>query len=738
MHQAISSTTLALLLSAGGSLGLGLPGVETKVTPAAQGQIANTASRKPVTGQADIAEPELVDWSVIGFATGRVKAQLEIERVFALNISSSRFQAHLAALTREPHVAGTEANRKVAEYLKRTMTAAGLEVQSYPYDLYMPRADSATSRVEIVRPKRELLNQQEDIYDQDPFSSHPANRPGWNAYSGNGDVTGEVVYVNYGRREDFQHLATSGVDLTGRVALARYGGNFRGYKAKYAEEAGAAALLIFSDPADGGYTQGLVYPEGKNLNDSTVQRGSILTLEWTGDPLTPFEPAWATDHPSETAERLDPKTVALPRIPVTPLPHSSAERILAQMTGVAAPRDWQGGLPLPYRLTGGAHLHVRVQAHQDRELLRVANIVGTVRGSKYPEEWILLGSHYDAWGFGALDPNGGTAMLLTLAEALGDLVQAGKRPLRSILIAHWDAEEFGILGSAEWVEQMRTELTAKAVAYINADGAITGSNFSVSSAPALKAFLRETSKSVPHPDGGTIHSHWVGVDGSSAEPFGDLGGGSDHVGFASHIGIPSAMIGFSGSAPVYHSAYDTYSWFERYADPEWKLGPALAHLDGLVALRLANADLIPFDFESFAEDSSRHLAVTERLAGTSFRNARVKLGRLLGSASRLNKVRRRALESATAEGRDFRSPNAALLQAERQFVVERGLPFGAWYRSLFASPDPTSGYAPWMFPGLRWAAEQRDQDLLEEWEQIYADALNKMGKTADRIAQLLR
>ena len=692
-----------------------------------------------VAQEATITVPELeIEWSELGFSRARVKEQLATEKTFVEAIQKRGFEEHLRALTQEPHIAGTEANERVAQYIRRSMSDAGLEVQSYPYDLYMPRSDTATNSVEIVRPKRELLNQQEDIVDLDPSSKHPANRPGWNAYSGSGDVTGEVVYANYGRQEDFERLEELGIELEDKIVLARYGGNFRGYKAKYAEQAGAAGLIIFSDPADGGYTQGLVYPEGKNLNGSTVQRGSILTLDWTGDPLTPFEPAWPQDHPTKTANRRDPSTVALPKIPVTPLPHASALRIFEHMTGPATPRDWQGGLPLAYRLTGGDHLKVRVRVHQDRELIRVANVVGSVRGSRYPEEWIILGSHFDAWGFGALDPNGGTAMLLTLADALGELVRNGKRPLRTIMIAHWDAEEFGILGSAEWVEEMRTDLDAKAVAYINADGAITGSQFSVSAAPALKGFLRETAKAVAHPSGGTIHSNWVGAAGNSSEPFSDLGGGSDHVGFAAHIGIPSAMVGFSGAAPVYHSIYDSFSWFERFADPEWQFGPTLTEFDGLVALRLANADLLPFDFEAFAEDSSRHLAVTERLAGTSFRNARIQLRSLLNAAGRVEKVKRRALESSTAVGRSFAAANAELIRVERRFVIDEGLPFGAWYRSLFASPDPTSGYAPWMYPGLRWAAEQDQLELLEQWEEIYADALKEIAGAADRIAQQLR
>ena len=676
-----------------------------------------------------------VEWSEIGFAASQVASQLEVESLLLDTISKDGFRTHLEQLTKEPHVAGTPANRRVASYLVESMSKAGLEVQRYPYDVYLPLADQATSRVEIVRPRRELLNQQEDILDGDRFSSHDALGPGWNAFSATGEATGQVVYANYGRREDFEHLRRQGVDVEGKIVLARYGGNFRGYKAKFAEEAGAAGLLIYSDPADGGYTQGLEYPEGRQLNDSTVQRGSILALSWRGDALTPFEPALPRDGASQV-QRKDPSEVALPGIPVTPLPHRSAQRILSQMTGPAVPRDWQGGLALPYRIEGGPDLTVRVAVHQPKDLIRIENVIGVVRGRELPEEWVIFGSHYDAWGYGALDPNGGTAMLLTLADALGELVRKGHRPRRSILIAHWDAEEFGVIGSGEWVEQMSRELDAKTVAYINADGAVTGPRFSASSSPSLKAVIRETTKSLRLPDGTSIHDNWTGMDGG--EPFGDLGGGSDHVGFYCHLGIPSAMVGFSGPAPVYHSNYDNLAWFERFADPDWTVGTTLTQLDGILALRLANANLLPYDFSSLAEDASRHLAVTERISGRSLRRARVRLAKLVNSADRLDKVRRRALVSATAAERDFAEANAELLRAERLLIHNEGLPFGTWYRSLFASPDPFSGYAPWMFPGLRWAAEEGSEEDLERWQDVYAEALQQLSSAADRIAQALR
>ena len=432
-----------------------------------------------------------------GYSSTSWEKQLKTEALFFEHQNSKSFKNHLRELTVRPHVVGSKENKKVQEYISKVMQDAGLSVKNYPYDVYLPK-EPGYSLIEIVTPKRKVLNQKEDVILNDPFSRDSLLWKGWNAFSGSGDVTAEVVYANYGRKEDFEKLKELGIEVEGKIVLARYGGNFRGFKAKFAELNGAKGLLIFTDPKDSGFTKGLVYPEGPYYNNSTIQRGSLLTTDFTGDPLTPFEPALPLDG-KRKIKRLSPKDAQLHSIPVTPIAYGEAEKILEQMKGKPVPQDWQGGLGFTYRLDGGKDLIVRLKVDQKIDFVRATNVVGMIKGSDAPNEWIILGSHYDAWGFGATDPNSGTAMLLNLSETLGKLLKEGDRPKRSILIAHWDAEEHGVIGSSEWVEQMREELNAKAIVYMNFDGGVSGKNFGASSAPTLKKLLLEVSKKIQYP-----------------------------------------------------------------------------------------------------------------------------------------------------------------------------------------------------------------------------------------------
>jgi N-acetylated-alpha-linked acidic dipeptidase len=649
-----------------------------------------------------------------------------------------QYKRHHEMLTREPHVAGSPASFRVVEYLEQAMRASGLKVERFEYDVYLPHHVSAD--VALVTPVRMPLNNQENILAEDRFTADPALGSGWNAFSGSGDVTGEVVFAHHGRKEDFETLAKLGVDVKGKVVVARYGGNFRGYKAKYAEEAGAIGLIIYTDPADGGYVSGPVYPEGRFANDSTVQRGSLLTLDYTGDPLTPFEPAYTADS-GKPVKRLDPSEVAFHSIPVVPLPYGSAKEILGRMTGEPVPAGWQGGLPFTYRLTGPPELTVRVRVEQPRKLTRVANVVGTIEGRDFPDEWVIFGSHHDAWGFGATDPNSGTAMLLTLADALGAL-DGDCRPRRTIKIAHWDAEEFFIMGSAEWVEEFRDELHEKAVAYINGDSAVTGPNFGGSSSPSLKRLMVDAARAVTHPDtGAPVYAQWEArLPAGTAPDFGNLGGGSDHVPFYSHVGIPSAGPGMSGSTPIYHSNYDTRAWFERFGDSASTYGPTLARLNGIVALRLAGRDIIPFDLPRYATDLERHVGDLERVA-----TQRGRKGAFAALRAELRPLRAAAEAFTAAAARGAaRTPaalarvNARLIQVERALVHEGGLPFGAWNRSVYAAPDPWSGYAAWMLPGLRYQIETGTDAQVAEWEQIYVTRLRALTAAIQAATAELR
>ncbi|MDA8644654.1 M28 family peptidase, partial [Flavobacteriaceae bacterium] len=632
----------------------------------------------------------------------RWKNQLQIEEDFLKQINSTSFKTHLKKLTERPHVVGSEANAEVQRYMSEVMQQAGFEVTQYPYDLYLPN-QPGSSLIEIVTPSRAVLNQKEDVIPDDPFSADPELWKGWNAFSGSGDITAEVVYANYGRKEDFEKLKELGVDVKGKIVLARYGGNFRGFKAKFAEANGAAGLIIFTDPKDSGYTKGLVYPEGPYYNKSTIQRGSLLTTDFTGDPLTPFEPALPLDG-KKKIKRLDPKQAQLHTIPVTPIAYGEAEKILGQMEGKAVPQSWQGGLPFTYRLEGGSSLTVRLKVDQKINFVRAANVVGMLKGSEAPDEWIILGCHFDAWGFGATDPNSGTAMLLSLSETLGELKKQGYAPKRSILIGHWDAEEHGVIGSSEWVEQMRDQLHAKGVVYMNFDGGVSGKNFGASAAPSLKKLLIETSKMVNYPyTDQSLFEFWK-KDTQNEPSIGNLGGGSDHIAFYMHAGVPS-LSGGAGGPNLYHSNYDSFQFYEQFVDPEFQMGPMVEHMAGLMALRMANAELIPYNLNRYAADLELHFTnAINKIKGydqnfEGFNSSTAAIRSLEATSKMLTTQLHSFLGEGKISKKDLRALNQQLIALEKSFLSEQGMYFGKWYKSLYASSDPFSGYAAWILPG---------------------------------------
>jgi len=672
-----------------------------------------------------------------GFNRQSVSTQQQYEQRFLDGVDFNRFKVHLTKLTEEPHVAGSAANERVKDYMVQTMKAAGWSTEVFPYDVYMSK-EPGQSAVEIVTPIRKPLNQKEFILEEDPYSDHPDLWKGWNAYSGSGDVTAEVVYANYGTKADFEKLKELGIDVKGKVVIARYGGNFRGYKAKFAEENGAAALLIYTDPRDSGYGRGLVYPEGINYNESAIQRGSLLTENFTGDPLTPFEPALPRDG-KKKVKRLDPSETTLHTIPVNPLPYGSAKEIMELMKGdKAVPNAWQGGLPFPYRLEGGKDLKVRVMVDQKRDFVRVHNVIGTLKGTERPDEWVILGCHYDAWGHGATDPNSGTAMLLSLTETLGKL-EGG--PKRSILIGHWDAEEHGVIGSTEWVEQMRDELKAKAVAYINLDAAVSGRNFGASSSPTLKQLIIEASKQVQFPDSSkTVFEVWAGQKEEPA--IGNLGGGSDHIAFYMHVGIPSVS-GGTGGPTLYHTNYDNMHFYEKFVDPTFKMGGAVEQLIGLMTIRLANAEVIPYDVPRYAADLNLHFSNVEKeVKGfhsgfQGFEKTRTALNTLKESSDSYHDKLSSQLENGSLSNKKLQEINQKLIELEKSFIDPKGMYFGSWYRSLYASTDPYSGYASWMLPGIMYEIENKSTERLAEWDDRYSTAITELNRKVTELNSML-
>ncbi|AQG77914.1 M28 family peptidase [Spirosoma montaniterrae] len=691
--------------------------------------------------------------NLTGFVPARQDAQVKLETEFKKQQSSAAFKAHLIKLSSVPHITGSKENEQVRDYIAETMRKAGWQVDIYPHDVLLPKGPGEIA-VELVEPVRMPINIKEFIFKDDKYASDPRLTPGYNAWSGSGDVTAEVVYANYGRKEDFEQLKNMGVSVAGKIVLARYGGNFRGYKAQFAQAAGAVGVIIFTDPQDSGYMRGLTFPEGPFYSESIIQRGSLLTVPYTGDPLTPGEAALPMDA-KNTPKRLAEKDVALHKIPVTPLPYGSAVEILKRMNGAkSVPTGWQGGLPFTYRLEGSPSLRVRLMVKQERAIQRIYQVVGTLTGSEFPDEWIIAGCHYDAWSFGATDPNSGTAMLLSLTESLGKLAKAGQRPRRTIKVAHWDAEEPGVIGSAEWSEQFRDELTQKAVAYMNYDAAVSGRTFGASASPSMKRLIIEATQAVQYPDSNkTVYQHWMAqkaagnptrVTGSSApavqsgEPtIGNLGGGSDHIGPYMHVGIPALSAGMEGPT-LYHSQYDDLYFYDKFADPTYKMGPMMEQIVGTMTLRLANADLVPYDPTRYPTDLAVHLKAAEKkiqeyAPSYSIQPLLDAVADLKKNADACENARQNYLKSGRTDR--LAELNRELRLLERAFIDPKGNAFGSWYRSLYASSDPNSGYASWMLPGLLYEASLKSTANLPDLEARYKKAITTLSEKLMALSQ---
>ena len=416
------------------------------------------------------ASPALAaDNSLLGFSSEEAERQHALETEMVKHISTEDLRRWIEHLAAEPHHVGSEYGVQNANFIASLFKEWGYETTIESYEVLVPTP--SVRIVELIEPETYSASLTERIVEGDASTRmRDAVLPPYNAFSPDGDVSAELVYVNYGIKADYELLERHGIDVVGKIVIARYGGNFRGYKCKFAEADGAVGLIIYTDPKDSGWGKGLPYPEGGYANGTYIQRGSILTLDYRGDPLTPGRPA--TEH----AERLDPKDVAFPKIPCQPIGWDAAKQILGRMKGASVPDDWQGGLPFRYRLTGGADLKVRVMVKQERKLTRTYNVTGTLKGRLYPDHVMVVGAHHDAWGFGAGDPTAGTIIVMEAARCFAEAARNGQRPARSIVFAAWAAEEYGIMGSTEWVEAHQRDLSQNCIAYLNLDMAAMGPN----------------------------------------------------------------------------------------------------------------------------------------------------------------------------------------------------------------------------------------------------------------------
>ncbi|MHC4975888.1 MAG: M28 family peptidase [Planctomycetota bacterium] len=618
----------------------------------------------------------------------------------------------------EPHRAGTPGDLALIELMASQFEAMGLEVEVHEFWALL--AEPVSASVTILEDEPIELDIREQPLEEDSYTQNSDLSIGFNAYSASGSAEGRIVYANRATKQDFEHLREMGIDCNGAIIIARYGGNFRGFKAKFAQEAGAAGLIIFTDPGDSGYAKGPMYPEGGWSNPTTIQRGSIMTLPYQGDPLTPFIEA------TEDAERLDPSEVDLPTIPVQPIGWGAAQQIMERMTGIPVDdRSWQGGLPLVYRITGGDQLRVRVQVEQERKITKTANVVATLRGSEDPDRRAIVGAHHDSWEYGAQDATSGLIVVFEAARALTQLRDSGWTPRRSISFAGWGAEEYGIIGSSEWVEKHRDDLTHNALAYINLDAAVSGTHFGASASPSLKPLILEVARSVADIEGesvGNIFDRWLVESPNEATPglprIGLLGGGSDHVGLYCHIGVPSAGVGFWGiDGNAYHSTYDTLAWYRKVMNDSYEPARSLTQVTSLMLKRLADDPVLPLDSSRFGPDITHNLESLSRLASEK--------GLTLDDQSTLASVAGLVIQSETTSSKlrqtaESLSPasrnaiNNAIISLDRLWLDPQGLPRRPWFRNTFASTDPYSGYASWALPSVRDAIENIDQLALDD------------------------
>jgi N-acetylated-alpha-linked acidic dipeptidase len=653
--------------------------------------------------------------SFTGFSAGEATArQHRAEReVVSLPMPDSA-RRHAIALTREAHVAGTPAQLRTAEYVAREMQRWGLETEIRSYDVWMPHATIA--RLWRIEPGVAELPLDEPPVDEDP-ESMTEQYPAVNGYSGVGDVSGDLVFVNFGLIEDYAALDSMGVSVRGKIAIARYGRSFRGIKAREAERNGATALIMYSDPADDGYVRGDYYPEGPMRPPFGVQRGSVMNA--IGDPTTP---GYAS---LPGAPRLGVDDLPIPRIPVIPIGYGTASQILAGLRGPSIPQSWQGGLPFRYHI-GPGPVRVRVLVGDDREtrpLKRIHNTLTTIRGSEFPDEVIVVGAHRDAWGPGAVDNVSGTASVLEAARAIARLAAAGQPPRRTIVFATWDAEEWGLIGSTEHVEQDSVVLWRNGVAYLNQDVAASGPRFGAGGSPSLRELLRDVARVVPHPAGGALYDRWrleSGVADSLEPPMGDPGGGSDFAGFYNHLGIPHADWGFGGPGGIYHSHYDSFTWMLRFGDPEFAYHATASRVAAAMLLRLANADIVPYDYEEYAATMRRHVAIVvtelERQGyGSATTTPAARLGeavrRMAAAAEDFAGARDSALQVGIQPKAQVRV-NAALRLVERALTRTDGLRSRPWYRNVVYAADEDNGYSTVVFPTVREAMRRRDAGLV--------------------------
>ena len=688
--------------------------------------------------------------SILGFPN--FASEDKIEKQFLSIPDPKLAEEHLRILTQAPHMAGTVEDKATADYVAGKFRDAGLDTEIVEYKVWInyPAEISvdltAPAGVTMHGPTREHVS--DDPYQDDPRVVMP-----FNGMSPSGDVEAEVVYANYGTPDDFEKLRKLGIDVKGKIVLVRYGQNFRGVKVFDAQEHGAAAVIIYSDPADDGWRRGDKYPEGPWRPDTGVQRGSTgFMFEFPGDPTTPG----SASLPSlPDSERISPEQSAqMPKIPVTPLSYHDAWPILQHLGGPDSPREWQGSLPFTYHVGPGPS-KVKMHLKQDYQFRTLWDVIGRVKGSELPDEWVVTGNHRDAWIYGAVDPNSGTAALLEAVHGVGELLKSGWKPKRTLIFGSWDGEEEGLIGSTEWVEQHETDLR-NSPAYFNVDVAVSGPKFGASAVPSLKQFLRDVTKAVPAAKGGTVYESWqkasqpdtapatqspteaIGdsrrtpaAQVKSDVPVGDLGSGSDYTAFLQHLGVPSTDVSSSGPYGVYHSVFDNFNWFKKFGDPDFAYEQEMARVLGLEAVRMADADVLPYDYEEYGKEVVAYLDAAHKRAEDRFGAHALDFDAVNAAAHRFQAAGVKVLAKQKNPPADVSRLNQVLLNAERALLVPQGLPHRPFFRHAIYAPGEYTGYAAVVIPGVNEALDKGDSERARQQLATLTSALERAAKTLE-------
>ena len=707
------------------------------------------------------------------------KDQKALESQFDSVLDPQNLDEWMKHMSSKPHHVGSPWSKQNAEYVAKHFKSWGFEADIETFEVLVPFPK--IMKLELIEPKKVSLRLNEPALKEDATSGITKDvLPGYNAFSADGNVTAELVFVNYGIPADYEELSRLGIDVKGKIVLAKYGGSWRGIKPKVAYENGAIGCIMFSDPKDDGYVRGDVYPKGPYRMEHGIQRGSVLDMPmYPGDPLTPGYGA------TKDAKRLaieDAPTIM--KIPVMPISYADALPLLKALEGPVAPDDWKGGLPVTYHIGPGP---AKVNLHLEFEWkLRTAyNPIGRIKGSVYPNEWIMRGNHHDGWAQGAADPISGMVSLMEEARAIGELLKTGWKPKRTLIYAGWDAEEPALLGSTEWVEHNRKEIREKMIAYINTDG--TGVGFlGVGGSHSLEKLVNEVIAEVQDPVQNISlqerNRARLRVNGNKDAERDDLriyplGAGSDYTAFIHHAGVPSLNLGFGGESGggSYHSIYDSYDHYKRFSDGDFKYGTTLAKVNGRLVLRLSESDILPFRFTNMVENIDTFIKSNKKLAKdvikkTDQRNnlLDLKAFTIAGNPKKTYLPPRRLDEVPTF---DFSSLDAAfvrlnasawnyekalsklqkgslsaeqkaeinniLKKVDQAMIRDGGLPRRDWFKNMIYAPGFYTGYGVKTLPGIREGLEQRNWNEVDTYIQEVAKALDRASAKINMASNIL-